>query len=231
MLSSSTGSGSARSASRALLGCCASAQFEVKRDPDFPEGPSTVSVLGVYQAGRMNAETWNDLRTPVATVLGRCDAAYGDDLHNANPSLFTTVEESTRANGVTEELLAQLAPSAEGDLILVLSVRGRVTTARVTAADAPPSAAAATPSKRGGGPQGQHTRSRGRPAEINEFGMAATIYSVRLGHSVARMNMAYTGTDLNEAISGFVEKLGTILPGATCKGWKWQTATGVEGLP
>jgi hypothetical protein len=213
-----------------LLGC-GGAQFEVKRDPDFDEPRPTVSVVGVFQAGRMNAETWNELRSPVSTVLGRCDAAYGDDLHNANPTLFTTLEESTRANGVTEELLAQLAPSATGDLLLVLSVRGRVATASVTAADAPPSAPAATPSKRGGGPPGQHTRARARPAEVNEFGMAATVFSVKLRRPVLRLNMGYTGTDVNEAVGAFVEKLGTLLPGSQCRGWKWATATGVEGLP
>jgi hypothetical protein len=214
-----------------VLGGCGGAQFEVKRDPDFDEARSTVSVVGVFQAGRMNAESWNELRGPVSTVLGRCDAAYGDDLHNANPELFTTLEESTRANGITEELLAQLAPSAAGDLLLVLSVRGRVAAATVTAADAPPSAPASTPSKRGGGPQGQHARVRGRPAEINEFGMAATIFSVKRRRSVLRLNMSYTGNDVNEAVGAFLEKLGTVLPGSQCRGWKWATATGVEGLP
>jgi hypothetical protein len=213
------------------LVACSSAQFEVKHDPEFNGERATVSVLGVFQAGRMNAESWNELRTPVGTLLGRCDAAYGDDLHNAEPTLFTIVEESTRANGVTEDLLAQMAPRANGDTIMVLSLRGRIATAKVTAADAPPGAPAATPSKRGGGPQGQHPRTHGRLAEINEFGMAATIFSVRLHRSVARLNMTYTGTDHEEAVRSFVEKLGTILPGATCRGWKWATSTGVEGLP
>jgi|HubBroStandDraft_6_1064221.scaffolds.fasta_scaffold229829_2 hypothetical protein len=213
------------------LTACSAAQFEVKRDPDFSEGRTTVSVLGVYQAGRMNAERWNELRSPVGALLGQCDAAYGDDLHNADPALFTTIEESTRENGVTEELLTQVAPKAVGDLIMVLSVRGRLATAKVTAADAPASAPAATPSKRGGGPQGQHARVHGRPAEFNEFGMAATIYSVRLHRGVVRLDMTYAGTDIDEAVRSFVEKLGTILPGSTCRGWKWPTSTGVEGLP
>jgi hypothetical protein len=213
----------------ALLGC-GGAQFEVRRDPEFAEGKSTVSVLGVFQGGSMNAESWAALRAPLATVLGKCDAAYGDDLRNADPDLFTTVDQSVRENGVTEELLAQLAPRAQGDLILVLSMRGRIVNAKVTAADAP-SAAAATPSKRGGGPPGPRARPRGRPAEINEFGMAATLFSVKLRRGVARLDMRYTGSDANEAVGEFLEKLATVLPGSTCSGWKWPTATGVEGLP
>jgi len=41
--------------------------------------------------------------------------------------------------------------------------------------------------------------------------------------------MAYGGTSVEEAFRRFAEEVGKLVPGGTCKGWKWRDASSIPG--
>jgi hypothetical protein len=49
-----------------------------------------------------------------------------DALVSSNAALASAVDEYARADGPTDDLLAQLAPAAQGDLVLVLTFAGKL---------------------------------------------------------------------------------------------------------
>src|SRR5262249_50218476 len=103
-------------------GCGGGVQVEAKHAADFrPSG--TMSVLGIFRDGRMSADSWNELGDAILPRSG-CEPGYNDEFVRANSSLAGAIDDYVRANGVTDGLLDQLAPLAEADAILVLSVAG-----------------------------------------------------------------------------------------------------------
>jgi hypothetical protein len=77
--------------------------------------------VGVYQDGRMSPRGWDVLAPYLVRALGpaRCDIGY-DSLTSSNSVLADAVDGYTKEDGPTDDLLAQLAPAAQGDLVLVL---------------------------------------------------------------------------------------------------------------
>ncbi len=71
---------------------------------------------------------------------------------------------------------------------------------------------------RGGRGQGSHV---GTPLRLGQkaLELSASLYSVSLKKPVARMNMTYTGTSIDEAVTSFGARVGAMLPGSTCRGW------------
>ena len=207
-----------------------SANFHVRSEPGFVSGPTTISLLGVFHEGRMNRETWAQIGPQLSAMLGQraCEVAYGDKLGNENPELYATFEESVKSEGITEDLVARLAPSAQGDLILVVSLNGYTAISRGFEGG----------SSRGGGsaPQpGSGTRMRnnrapggtqGGGASLPELEMAGTLFSARSHHPVARLNMAYSGSNVDDAIGRCVRRLDELVPGSSCRGWRWRSAEG-----
>ena len=114
--------------------------YDVKYSPGFSAGPTTVSVLGVYQDGRMSNELRDEALARLSPVLGKptCEIVWGDKLRAAEPDFFEEIDRSTQADGLTEETLDRFSGWAEGDTILVLSLNIR----RGGASPAPPSAEA-----------------------------------------------------------------------------------------
>jgi hypothetical protein len=207
--------------------CAEGASVNVKLAPGFVPGRTTVSVLGVFRDGRMSADSWIPIGPPLSTVLGQeadlCDAAYGDRLQQERPELYTFLDEDTRSNGITEDMLAKIAPQADGELILTISVHGRIVQATPEHEPPPPPAAAPT---RGGGGRGRG-QTRPGPARSTAPGgldLSASLYSIHLHKSVARLNMNYTGTSVEEAFHRFAAEVGALVPGSTCSGWHWKPA-------
>jgi hypothetical protein len=207
--------------------CEDSAQFSVKYAPGFAEGRTTISVFGVFRDGRMNADTWTQIGGPLSASFGegRCDAAYGEALARANPDLYAAVDEEARSNGITDDLLARVAGDALGDVIMIISVHGRAgLPAAEPAGSDPPPVGNTRPSMRGGGAGG--ARGRGRrltPASGagNTLEISASLFDVRQRRSVAKVSMRYLGASIDDALVKFAQRLGTIVPGSTCRGWKW----------
>jgi hypothetical protein len=223
----------ALSASAALLitftvGACADseADFSVRYAPTFPRGGMTVSILGVFREGRMSPETWEDIGPKISPVFSRglCPIGYDTKLLSDKSSLAESIDDYARANGVTDDLLDQLAPAASGDAILVITVAGRPATH--TDAGAPLSSPASTPQAQSRGMRG---RGGGMPpptsgmmrstVDRNAFEMSASLFSLHDHRSVALVSMGYSGTSGAEALQKFVAKLRESFGTLPCVGW------------
>ena len=103
----------------------ADTHFTVQHAPDLKQ--MTVSVLGVFKEGRMSPETWDEIGPKISAAFGKglCPIAYDAKLVTDKPSLAEAVDDYARENGVTDDLLDQLAPAASGDAVLVITVAGR----------------------------------------------------------------------------------------------------------
>ena len=90
--------------------------------PDFSPAAHSVSVLGVYKDGQMSADGWESLAPRLAATLGSgpCEPGY-NALTSSNQPLADAIDDYTRDNGPTDDLLAFIAPAATGDLIPVLT--------------------------------------------------------------------------------------------------------------
>lgn len=212
------------------IGACADAdaQFNVKYAPTFQRGGS-VSVLGVFREGRMSPETWDDIGPRISTALGKglCPTAYDAKLVSDKPDLAEAIDEYARENGVTDDLLDQIAPAATGDDVLVIAVAGRPLSPGHGDAGSPggPMSAPTTPA-RGMGRRGSTMgpRPMGRLAiDRNAFEMSATLFSVREHRSVALVSMGYSGQSGAEALQKFIAKLRESFPGLGCVGWNLDT--------
>ncbi|HEV3191133.1 MAG TPA: hypothetical protein VGY54_11580 [Polyangiaceae bacterium] len=190
--------------------------------PDFTPGRHTVSVLGVYKDGQMSTEAWNAIAARIAPSLGSptCEAGYGNTLSKTNGGLASAIDDYARDNGPTDELLTELAPAAQGDLILVLTVAGKPPVPKkVSVQDAPPAQGAGMGQMRGGRRGG----GQGAREDPNFFEMSALLFSVAQVRSVAVVSMQYSGQNVDEAITNFATKLHGTLPATKCTGWNWNT--------
>jgi hypothetical protein len=203
---------------------CGDDSFHVQRAPEFPKAAgSAISVFGVYRDGRLAPEAWDSLRSHLAPLFGvsPCEPGYPDILTSSGTPTLQAVDDFTRANGVTDELLDRLAPMAKTDLMLLITLTGRP--GPKTEADTPSNPAQMTaPGMRGGGRRGTPTSGTPRKAALDAvaFEADAVLFSAKAHHSVAAVRMTYTGTSLDEALQSFMTRLGAELPQAACGGWK-----------
>lgn len=217
------------------------ANFTTRFAPGFSPARHPVSVLGVYKDGRMNAEAWDSLAPKVSAWLGaaRCEAGYVDaSSAKVNQSLWAAVDEYTRSNGPTDDLLAELAPAAQGDLVLVLTVAGRVPEQDKVQLQPEPSGAGVSGGGRPGsmgGMGGTHSpgagsmHARSTPAGSKDaLDLAALLYSVSEKRTVGQLSLEYTGHSLDDAWAKFVARLRESLPGASCTGWTWDGKVDVD---
>jgi hypothetical protein len=198
--------------------------FDIRYAPEFKSAGLSVSIFGVFKDGRMSPEAWDDLGPKLSPALGAkaCDVAYGSVLVRSKPTLAAAVDDYARANGVTDDLIEQFAPMANGDAILVITMAGE--TSLPTDAGTEPSPAPAMPRSGGRGGRGRHStsgapRDRHRTTESNTLEISASVFSIRLHRPLALISMTYSGTRRDDAIDGFRRKLETSMPGAVCAGW------------
>jgi hypothetical protein len=199
-----------------------SADFHAKYEADFAPAPTTVSVFGVFHDGRMSHEAWEKVGPKLSAALGQkaCEEGYGEGLASGRPELFATVDQSVRDEGITEELLERLAPSAEGDTLLVVTFNAHTTISRGIEGGPSPSATMPGSGGRARGVRGP-SAPHGRGAALDEIGISGTLFSVRRHRSVARLSMVYAGSNLDDAIGKFVGRIGALVPGSRCVGWRW----------
>ncbi len=210
------------------------AHFTTRFASDFAPTLHAVSVLGVYQDGRMSPGGWDALRPAVASALGsdHCEVGY-DSLASSDLALADAIDDYTRADGPTDPLLAQLAPAARGDLVLVLTLAGKLPQ---RPADAGARRTAPAPSATGGGGRRRgaghaHGESRSEsPKDTNVLEMSASLFSVAQGRTAALVGMQYSGASLDDAMSKFAAKLAQSLPGMTCAGWSWNVNIDARGI-
>jgi len=201
-----------------LAGCQPSTRFETKFASDFKPSGHVVSVLGIYKDGQMSSDAWGQFAPRVERALGgsKCEIGYTTGFALADGVLTRAIDDYTRANGPTDDLLAQLTPAARGDLIMVLIVAGQLPTpVKVSLADDARSGASLRPGTPGVRGNGRST------ADPDVLEVSASLYSVSQHHSVALVRMQYSGGNIDEATANFGAELSRSLPGAVCGGWSW----------
>ncbi|HEY8075267.1 MAG TPA: hypothetical protein VIF62_14180 [Labilithrix sp.] len=205
---------------------CSDETFSVRYAPEWPRGPTRLSVLGVFKDGRLNGEEWDAIGPSLTSSFAGapCEAAYGAKLVASAPALVSAVDDYTRANGVTDTLLDRLAPMAGGDAVLVITIAGQPPHA--SDAGLPSSGQGPSPSMGAGRrgrmpPSGGGYGGRAAPRSHDELEIAASLFSVRLHRSVALVAMTYTGKSTDEALAKFGEKLRSELGGSSCVPWRW----------
>ncbi len=198
-------------------------RFVERFSPDFDHPRHTISVFGVFKNGQMSSEAWNALRPHIEPLVGagECEAAFGPALASADGRLLRAIDDYTRANGPTDDLLARIAPAAEGDLVLVLVEAGHppAPEKKVTVQDTSTQRRSRQTVNHGG--LSDFKPRSGGAADQDVLDLSASLFSVAKGTSVAVVDMQYEGPSLDEAVERFAARLARALPEAKCRGWRW----------
>jgi hypothetical protein len=209
------------------------AHFAVRYASDFNPARHAVSVLGAYQDGRMSTGAWEDLAPHLVPALGDtpCEAGF-DALTTADPPLAGAIDDFARDDGPTDTLLAQLAPAAKGDSILVITLSGHLPQRTRADGGAPPPRPSAGGGRRAGhgmrssGPQG----AAGATTDGNVLEISALLYSVAKAQSVALVAMEYSGASVEDAETKFAARLAQAFPSMACAGWDWAGKVDAERI-
>lgn len=203
------------------LACAETPRIEARYAPEFTPGPTSVAILGAFHAGRLSAESWSPLSARVSGAFGTtsCEVAWSDALKTADPDLHAKIDEEVAENGITDEMLGRLAPKTDAELIVTVSVLGRIERSAAPSAGEDPT----LPGRRPGAMGGMRGRSRGRGKVIVWRGieLAASLFSVKLRRGVGRITLRHPGTNMDEAARLFAEKLHAELGGSTCRAWRF----------
>jgi hypothetical protein len=212
-----------------LVGCASDkAQATVKTAAGYPKPNSTLSVLGVYSAGRMSPEAWREWGPFAATAFGPgCDPGFSNGLQTTGPRWFSLIDQTTRDDGVTEDLIHQIAPSARGNTIVLIEEEFDEPTE-----EAPTRSPSPAPSQ-GGGRGGGRGRSGGRhssgssPARPKThaglYAVEALAFAADNGALVVDISAEGTYKDREKTVRMFVDQLRTTFSGSSCTGWHWET--------
>jgi hypothetical protein len=227
----------------ALLGIAAAcgsqdARLSTKLASGFAPARHAVSVLGVFKDGQMSAEAWEAMSPRLSPALGaaECAGGYSDAVRSTDGALTSAIDDYARESGPTDELLAQIAPAARGDLIVVITFAGKLPAAKarptVSTSSGPMGVGqngAGGTGAAGGGRRASRTRSSA-PPDPDELDISATVFSVAQGRSVGLVAMQYSGESVDDALSQFAAQLGQALPQARCEGWDWTAKIDAESL-
>jgi hypothetical protein len=166
----------------------------------------------------MSSEAWGSLAPKLLRSFGgsSCEAGYTAASTPDHAPLVAAIDDYARDNGPTDELVAQLAPAARGDLVLTLTVAGHPPAPEKVSVQNETGGG----SMRGPGPSAPQ-RGAQKPKDTNALDLVATLFSVSQHRSVGEIEMEYTGETVDDAVARFTEKLGASLPHARCAGWDW----------
>lgn len=223
-----------------LPGCFNDYTYKTDFTPEFVKGRHRVSVLGVFKDGRMDFESWDALSSALSASFdgGKCSAGYSSDFVSGHGALAAAVDDVTRSDGLGDDLLTQLAPAAQGDLMVVFTVAGRVEKAHIDIRQAGGAQATNTPGGGGMGPGGGQGGAggaagaagarlpvghRGKQTSTNyaALDLSATLFSVSSHSTVGVIQLEYTGENANDAVAQFAAKVRATIPGSTCETWNW----------
>jgi hypothetical protein len=220
----------------ALFGGCAGQDVDLTTyvSPALQaNAPHSISAVGVFRDGRMNARAWDELSNKLTPILGPdpCPAAYSADLVTGDAALASAIDDYAKNYGVTEPLLDLLAPAAKGELLLVFIVAGAV---RSKSHDSQPRA---RPAPGPGASRMRRTSSypRGPRTEAAAFEVTAALFSTKEHSTVAAVTLRYTGSSEDAAIAQVVAKSKALFPSTLCDGWDFDAhpvnADAVRALP
>jgi hypothetical protein len=197
---------------------CGEPGFTVKYAPGYSPVGRHVSVFGIKRDGLMNRAGWAALGPGLSPAFNgnACEVAYGDSMFNTVPELASAVDDYVRGNGVSDDLLAELAPAAKGDTIMLLTIAGHPLLPPGDAGSTVHAAAPPTRHRGGAGSEKSKSKSHQDPFEVS-----ATFYSIGERRSVAVIDFSSDGTKIDEALSEFRNKLEAEFRSSTCSGWDW----------
>jgi len=214
------------------VGCAkGGAEFATKYAPNIRRDGMSVSVFGVYKDGRMSAEAWTDVAPSFASALGgaSCGSLQSEPIVVNDRDVATALDDTTRADGVSDELLDVFAPAAAGDTIMLVTIAGHPPTNGPTiVASEPRQTPYVSPGRNNRGiPANGYGKTEPisggprRPPDTHDvFEVSAALFSVRDHHTIALVTMNYDGKSVDEAMAAFTAKLRAELPGMRCEGWK-----------
>jgi len=194
---------------------CSKSGMTVKYAAGFDPARHKVSVFGVYKDGQMNSEAWGGIAGRIDNALGHtpCEAAYGATAFAAGKDVTTAINEYAASNGPTDDLLAQIAPAASGDLVMVVTVAGRLPIPmKIHVQD--PTQKPVMGARRGG-----FREHKDKDYDPNELQLTAQVFSVAESKTVALVNLDYKGDSMDEAWDKFTAQVGESLNGSQCAGW------------
>jgi hypothetical protein len=208
--------------------CRSPSEFATNFAPDFPLAHHKLSVFGVYKDGQMSPDAWGGLGPRIEALLGGapCEVAYDSKLAMTNAALASAIADYARDSGPGDELLAELRPAAQGDLIVVFTASGQLPhPTKTTVNDPAPQAAGMA------GRSFSTISSKPKGGEDkNVLLLSASFFSVSQGHSVGLVELRYTGQSVDEATGQFAAKVAQALPGGTCSGWDWSAKVDPERI-
>jgi len=207
---------------------CSKSDITVRYAAGFDPGRHKVSVFGVYKDGLMNSEAWGGIAGRISNALGQsvCVAGYGGAAFPADRGITAAIDEYTSSNGPTDDFLAQIAPAAAGDLVMVVTVAGRLPIPiKIHVQDQQQNS---TGPSGGRGPiRGQH---KDKNIDLNELQLTAQLFSVAESKTVALVNIDYTGQSMDEALDKFAAQVGESLSGSRCAGWNLDAKLDVDKI-
>ena len=183
----------------------------------------------------MSSDAWLTMSPKLSPSLGagECASGYSEALQSANGPLTSAIDDYARSNGPTDDLLAQIAPAARGDLIVVFTFAGKLPSPKpkstVATNSGPPGVGQSRGGAMGAGRRASNTRTFA-PPDPNELDISATLFSVAQGRSVGQVAMQYAGASVDDAIAKFAAQLANALPQARCDGWDWTAKIDADHL-
>lgn len=214
-----------------VAGCGSDVQLSVNHAPGYSARNLTLSVLGVFKNGRMDAGAWGEWAPIISAAVGsnQCKPAFDENMEAAVRPLYDSFDDSTREDGITDEILDSVGKNARGDAILVIEAFGRPTPMKVGSTEAAPAPAPPPPQR-----SGRHGRGRSSAPAASEttpapapvrFEASVGVYSLKTHEIVASVHTQYDAADSEAALAGFSRQLRATLLGATCADWAWQHAS------
>jgi len=219
-------------------GCGGDTQLTVRYAPEYVPSNGSLSVFGVFENGRLSSDAWREVGPILSSGFSQsvCESAWNENFLNANPTLTSAIDEYTRDDGVSDKLLARLAPLAKGGSILTFTVLGRRPASKSEGSARAKGSTSSAPLQVGGGMSGMGGGGRGmrggggrrQPSMLVEqdsetkrgaYEISALLYSIQQRRSIASVSMSYTGPDIDVALKEFSDKLRTAITNVTCAGW------------
>jgi hypothetical protein len=181
----------------------------------------------------MSSGAWDAIEPRLARALGaaRCPAGYSDTLASTHNAVSAAIEDYARSDGPTDDLLTRLSPAASGDLIMVVTIAGKLPVHENESSESPKSAPSMGAGGGGrGGMGGAPMHGPPQPTSTDELDLSASLFSVSRAQSVAVVSLRYLGTSVDEAVSKLATKLAESFPEASCSGWNWNAAVDADAI-
>lgn len=212
----------------ALAGCGdRQAAFRVKSTPDVKTREGTVSVFGVFRDGRLESSAWEDVGAGFAADT--CPVGYDETLRVSHPEIASAIDASARDDGVGDAAMQKLESYAQGDYILLVTLFGRLPTAkeRNEARSSSPTFATSQAPARQQGRKGSRPMTQQDDIVPLSGGLqvVTTLYSKREHRTVAGLEMEYTGSTTEGAFAAFWKRWNAEFPGLSCRDWAWPAET------